>query len=153
MNHISISVRTASQWRTEHDSPQPRQCYLPHFQIFNKIDIFQKTFWISLEWKKANCFFEELSNLYLIVLLISFFRLLLLITTDNKTKLKKLFIWTTKSGRTQLYKHTNCSWLFINNCNNASDILDSTWYLRCTLFFNSVSVLLNFFVNWALSVA
>ena len=56
---------------------------------------------MSVEYKKANGIFEELSTLCLIVSLISFFPLLLWITAENRTKLKKLFISTTKSGRTQ----------------------------------------------------
>ena len=40
--------------------------------------------------KKANCIFEKLSDLYLIVLLTGFFPLLWLITVGNRAKLKKL---------------------------------------------------------------
>ena len=40
-------------------------------------------------------------NLYIIVLLIIFFPLLVWITGENRTKMNKLFIWTTKSGRAQ----------------------------------------------------
>ena len=42
--------------------------------------------------KRANGIFEELPNLYLIVLLISFFPLLLRISAENRINLKKLFI-------------------------------------------------------------
>ena len=35
-----------------------------------------------------------------------------------------------KSGGTQHHKHINCTWLFISNCNNISDILDWTWFLH-----------------------
>ena len=42
-----------------------------------------------LGYKKANAIFEERSNLYLIVLLISFFPLLLWITTENMKNFKK----------------------------------------------------------------
>ena len=109
----------------------PSLCCLRHFQIFDKIDGFQKTFWMYLGYKKTNCFFEELSNLYLIVLLISLFPLLLWIAVENRTKLKKLFIWATKSGGTQHHKHANCTWLlFIGNCSNISNILDWTWFLH-----------------------
>ena len=76
-------------------------------------------------------------NLYLIVLLISFFPLLLWIAAENKTKLKKLFIWTTKSGGPQHCKHTNCTWLFISNCNSSSDILDWTIISDCKNSFNN----------------
>ena len=55
---------------------------------------------MSLGYKKANDIFEELS-LYLIVSLISFFPLHMWFTAENRTKLKKLFIWTTKLGGTQ----------------------------------------------------
>ena len=48
----------------------------------------------------------------------------------NRTKQKKLFIWTTKSGETQHHTHTNCTWLFIPNCINASDILHWKWFLH-----------------------
>ena len=58
------------------------------------------------------------------------FLLLLWITAEYRTKLKKLFIWTTKSGGTQHLKHIKCTWLFISNCNNISDILDWTWFLH-----------------------
>ena len=48
---------------------------------------------MSSEKEKANCIFEELSNLYLIVLLISFFPPRLWITAETRTKLKNFFIW------------------------------------------------------------
>ena len=89
---------------TQRTLPTPNPCYLFHFQIFEKIVGFQKKLWIPLGRKKKNCIFEELSNLYLIVLLFNSFPLLLWITTENRTKLKKLFIWTTKSGETQHHK-------------------------------------------------
>ena len=97
----------------------PTPCCLRQFQIFDKSDSFPKHFLNVFGIKQANCIFEELSNLYLIVLLISFIPLLLWIIAENRTKLKKLFIWTTKSGGTQRHKHTNCTLLFISNCNNA----------------------------------
>ena len=81
-------------------SPNPANA---RFKIFNKIDIFQKIFWISLGWKKANSIFEEQSNLYLIVLLISFFPLLLWITAENRTTWR-WFTWTTKLGGAQHHK-------------------------------------------------
>ena len=83
---------------------------------------------------------EELSKLYLIIFLITFFPLLLSITAENRTKLKKLFIWTTKSGETPHRKHTNCIWLFKSNCNNASDILGWARFLHysdCRNSFNN----------------
>ena len=47
------------------------------------------------------------------------------------TKLKKILIWTTKSGRTQDHKHTNRAWLFICHCNNSGDILlNWPWFLH-----------------------
>ena len=66
------------------------------------------------------------TNLYLIVQQISFLPLLLRITAENRTKLKKLFIWATKSGRIQHHtkKKKHCIWLFISNYNNASDIFE-----------------------------
>ena len=69
-------------------------------------------------------------DLYLIVLLISFF--FWRITGEKRTKLKKkLFIWTTKSGETQHNKHTKCTkWLFISNFNNVNDVSDSGWFLH-----------------------
>ena len=112
----------------------PAHCYLRHFQIFDKIDSSPKKVLNVSRLKKANYSFEELSNLYLIVMLISFFPILLWITAENITKLKKLFIWTTKSSRTQHYKHENCTRLCINNWNNVSDILDLKWFLQ--KFFN-----------------
>ena len=63
-------------------------------------------------------------------MLISFFPLLLWITAKNRTRLKKLFNWTTKSGWLQYHKQINCTWLFISNCKNASDILDWMWFLH-----------------------
>ena len=54
-----------------------------------------------LSGKRANGIFEELPNLYLIVLLISFFPLLLRISAENRINLKKLFIWTTELGGAQ----------------------------------------------------
>ena len=97
----------------------PTPCCSRQFQIFDKSDSFPKHFLNVFGIKQANCIFEELSNLYVIVFLISFIPLLLWIIAENRTKLKKLFIWTTKSGWTQRHKHTNCTLLFISNCNNA----------------------------------
>ena len=112
-------------WSLPHLVP----CYLRHFQIFDKIDSFPKNIFNVIRIKKkANRIFDELSNLCSIVLLISFFLLLLWITAENRTKLKKSFVWTTKSGGTQHHKHTNCTWLFISNCSNVSDILEWTWF-------------------------
>ena len=110
-------------------APSPR-CYLRHFEIFDETIVFQKKFLNVLRIKKANCISEELFTLYLIILIISFFLLLLSIAAENRVNRKKLFIWTTKSGGTQHHKHINCTWLFISNCNNASDILDWTWILH-----------------------
>ena len=60
-----------------------------------------------LSGKRANGIFEELPNLYLIVLLISFFPLLLRISAENRINLKKLFIWTTElAGAQQTNKQT-----------------------------------------------
>ena len=92
-------IMTLRTWSTA-------SCYLRHFQIFDKIDNFPKKFWMLWGWKKENFVFEELSNLYLIVLLNSFFSLHLWITAENKTKLKKLFIWTIKSDGTQHQQYT-----------------------------------------------
>ena len=35
-----------------------------------------------------------------------------------------------KIRRTQHHKQTNCTWLFISNCNNVSDVLNWTWFLH-----------------------
>ena len=72
--------------------------------------------------------------------LLTFFPLLLWITVENRTRLRKLFIWTSKSGETPHHKHTNCIWLFKSNCNNASDILGWAWFLHysdCRSSFNN----------------
>ena len=53
-----------------HITPHP--LLLRHFQIFVKIDSFPKIFLKPFRIKKTNDIFEDLSNLYLIVLLISF---------------------------------------------------------------------------------
>ena len=66
MNHILILVRIASEWHKELDPNAG--CYLHHFQFFDKIDSFQK----KKKKKNLNCIFEELSNLYLIVLFLFF---------------------------------------------------------------------------------
>ena len=90
-------------------------------RFLTKSIVFKKIILNVFRIKIANCIFEELSTLYLIVLLISFFPLLLWITAKNRTKLKKLFIWTTKSGEAQHHKHktytsqfsiqnSKCSW-------------------------------------------
>ena len=65
----------------------PAPCYLRHFQIFDKIDSFPKKFECLYNKRRqiAICTFGELSNLYLIVLLTSFFPLLLWITAENRT--------------------------------------------------------------------
>ena len=79
----------------------PHPLLLRHFQIFIKIDSFPKIFLKLFRIKKTNDIFEGLSNLYLIVLLISFLPPLLWITAENRTKLKKLLFWATKSSGTQ----------------------------------------------------
>ena len=93
----------------------PLPCYLRHFQIFNKTDSFSKNFLHVFRLEKAKKQIESLKSslICLIDLLISFFSLLSWITAENRTKLKKLFIWSTKSGGPQHHKQTNCSWLFI----------------------------------------
>ena len=78
-------------------------CYLLHFQIFHKIDGFPKKFLNVFRLKKSICIFEELSNSYLIVLPISFFPVLLRITAENRTELKKLFINTTSKQTARNY--------------------------------------------------
>ena len=83
-------------------------CVISRFST--KSIVFQKS--TAFRIKKSNCIFEELSNFCLIVLLISFFPLLLWIIAENRTKLKKLYIWITKSGGTQHHRHTKCTWLF-----------------------------------------
>ena len=104
----------------------PAICIISRF--FIKSIVFHiKTFRIK---KKENCIFDKMSKFYLIVLLISFFLLLLWITAEHGTKLKKLLIRTTKLGGTQQHKHINCTWLFISNYNNVSDNLDWTWFLH-----------------------
>ena len=70
----------------------------PHSLLFASFPDFWQNRWFFkkilnvLMIKKANWIFEELSNLCLIGLLISFFPLLLWITTANRTKLQKVFI-------------------------------------------------------------
>ena len=65
-------------------SRTPRTLLFAPFSVFDKTDSFPKktlnVFWI----KKANCIFEELAYLYLIVLLTSFFPLLLRITQKKE---------------------------------------------------------------------
>ena len=65
-------------------------CYLHHLQIFGKTDSFLNKF-VNIYRIKKELFrsLKDLSNSYLIVLLISFFPLLLWITAENRTKLKK----------------------------------------------------------------
>ena len=82
MNYISIFVRTESSWRKEHDPFYP---LFPSICIISKFStksiVFQKKCFIAFMIKKGELHvFEELSNLYLIVLLIVtflFFRVLL----------------------------------------------------------------------------
>ena len=102
VNQISIFVRIRHN-DTKNMTPLPSANYVIS-RFLTKSIVFQKIFWMFLGYKKANDIFEELSNLYLILLIISFFLLLLWITSENRTKLKKLFIWTTKSGGTQHYR-------------------------------------------------
>ena len=83
----------------EHDPLLPVLSVIPRFST--KSIVFQKTFLNFLRCKLHHYIFEELSNLYPIVLLISFFPLHSWIVVENRTKLKKLLIWTTKSGGTQ----------------------------------------------------
>ena len=114
--HTHCVIMTQRTW-------PPATCYLSHLQIFDKIDRFPKN---VFRIRKANCIFEELSNLCLIVLQISFSPLLLWITAESRTKLKKLFIWTTKLGGAQHHKQTAPDYPSAT----ASDILDWTWYLH-----------------------
>ena len=63
--HTHCVIMTQRTW-------PPATCYLSHLQIFDKIDRFPKN---VFRIRKANCIFEELSNLCLIVLQISFYGL------------------------------------------------------------------------------
>ena len=114
---------------TSHRAP----CCSRYFHIFDKIDSFPKQFLNLFSIKKANCIFEGLSTVYLIDLLISFFPLLLWITAENRTKLKKLFeiIYLNYKIKGNTTPQTNKLHLIIHsNCKNASDILDWTWFLH-----------------------
>ena len=64
-------------------SPPPTICVICRFS--KKSIVFQKKINV-FRIKKANSIFAKLSNLYLIVLLVSFFSLLLWITAENRTK-------------------------------------------------------------------
>ena len=118
----------------------PATCVISRF--LTKLIVSQNIFWNVYAIKKANWIFEELSNLYLTVMLTSFFPRLLWIPAVKRTKLKKLSIWTTKSGGTQHHKQTNkqtnCTWLFMSNC-NSSDILDWTYFCIISDCMNSFS--------------
>ena len=81
----------------------------------------RQKFEFFLGQRKAYCIFEGLSNLYWIISPINFFSLLLLIAGENRTKLKKLFIRTTKSGGVQHHNHTNSTWLFSSNSKIVSE--------------------------------
>ena len=61
----------------------------PYSRDSAKLIVFQKKVLNVFKIKKGNCIFKELFKLYLIVLLISFFPLLLLISAKNRTKVKK----------------------------------------------------------------
>ena len=54
----------------------------------------------------AFCLFPDFRQDRQFFMLISFFPVPLWITFENRTRLKKLFIWTTKSGGTQHHKQT-----------------------------------------------
>ena len=87
-----IDFRTHNAIMTQRAWPPPTApYYLRHSQIFDQINSFSKNFLNVFRIKKANCISVELSNVYLINLLISFFPLLLWITAKNRTKLKKLY--------------------------------------------------------------
>ena len=92
---------------------------------------FQNTFLNIFRIKKRKLYLWR-TNTNLIVLLISIFPLTLWITSENRTKLKNLLSWTTKSDGIQHYKHTNPS-------NDVSNILNWTWFLisGCRNSFNS----------------
>ena len=79
--------------------------------------------------KIVNYIFEELSNLCLTVLLISFFPPLLWITAENRTWRNYLFELQNQVEHNTINTQ-NYTWLFISNCNNVSDILDWTWFLH-----------------------
>ena len=66
------------------------------FPDFRQNRKFSKKFLNVFTIKITNCIFEELSNLYLITLLISFFPVFLWDTTENRTKLMTLLVtlWT-----------------------------------------------------------
>ena len=125
VNHISVFVRIASKWRKEYGTPNP--CYLRYFQILYKIDSFPKKIFFRI--KNVNYIFEELSNLYLTVLLISFFPCLLWITAGNRTWRNYLFELQNQVEHNTINTQ-NYTWLFISNCNNVGDILDWTWFLH-----------------------
>ena len=112
-------IMTQGTW-----TPPPRFPSINFISRFSKkLIIFQKRILNVFRIKKVNFIFEELSSLYLIVLVISYFLFSFGLQQKNRTNLKELFIWTTKSGWIQHHKHTDHTWLFISNCSNVNDIL------------------------------
>ena len=90
-------------------------CSSRYFQISNKINSYlQKVFNVFMIKKRK--LHHGRTILYFIALLNSLFLLFWWIAAENRTKLKKLFIWTTKSSGAQHHKYKNCTWLFISNC-------------------------------------
>ena len=108
-SHIDFRTHFVIMTRTTWLPPPSAFCVI--FRLLTKSIVFQKFFEQVFRITKANCIFEELSNLCFIILLISFIPFLLWITTENRTKLKKLYIRTTKSGGAQHHKHTNFTWI------------------------------------------
>ena len=134
MNYRPIFACIVSEWHKEHllfglllfaSNFDIKICH-----IFDKMDSFQKNifecFWNK---KEANCIFEELSNLYLIIFLISFFPFPWWIAAAEKRASWRNYLFEVQSQAKQ-QKHTNCTWLIISNCNNASKILDWTHFLH-----------------------
>ena len=111
-------------------TPFPAPYCLRHFQIFDKIDSFPKKILnvfriIKGKWHLArtawfifNCFANQFLSFSLL---------------QQKIELSwrnYLFELQNQDGHCTTNKQTNCTSLFIRNCNNASGILDWPWILH-----------------------
>ena len=123
----------------------PHPLLFASFPDFWQIWCFSNFFECLHDKKKANCIFKEISNLWLTVFQISFFPLLLRIATENRTKLKKLFIWTknqvehnTANMQTApdyspvtvimlLIFWSECDFRIISDCSNSLNQLKNLW--------------------------
>ena len=110
----------------------PRPLLNALFPDFGKIESFPENFLNVFRIKMANCIFEELSNLFIINCFANHFLSSSFVDSIKTEPSWRNYLFELQNQaehnttNKQTNKQTNCTWLFISNCNNASDIFISS---------------------------